>query len=223
MLRTHDIERVGGRGPVNRTVRRREGQFLLSQSLLNQLEQFLPAGLHGYSSISEASERLYSLPALQFGQEPVRPFRQCRKPKMQDQRGPDEHRLLTDEEQPILLGIANHLLRQPDQVPQWTPAIGYTDGTAKAGGRRPERDDSLDAIGINSGKGIVVGKGGSQRTDFRVPAYDGDKVRLAVLTNPGAQMDPDVGPCLLRAPQVDQFSKSFMRIFHRLWLFPPFP
>ena len=127
------------------------------------------------------------------------------------------------EQQPVLLGIANHLLRQPDQVPQWPPATGYIDGTAKAGGRRPERDDPLDALGIDGGKGIVVGKGGGQRTDFRVSAYDGDQVCLAVFANPGAQMDPDMSPRLLRAPQVNQFSKSFMRIFHRLSLFPPFP
>src|SRR5208283_3770376 len=118
-------------------VGRRKGQFLLPQSLLDQLEQFLAAGLHGYSSISEASESLDSLPALQFRQKPVRPFRQCRKPEVQDQRRPDEHRFRADEQQPILLGIADHLLRQPDQVPQWTPTIGYTDGAAKAGGRRP--------------------------------------------------------------------------------------
>src|SRR5271157_1818940 len=86
MLRTQDIDRVGGCGPVNGTVRRREGQFLLSQSLLDQLEQFLPAGLQGHSLVSEASESLDSLAALQFGQEPVRPFRQCRKPKVQNQR-----------------------------------------------------------------------------------------------------------------------------------------
>src|SRR5664279_3618388 len=223
VLRNGGIERVNGHGPVDRPVRRREGQLLLSQSLLDQLEQFLPACLHGHGSISEASERLDALAAPQFGQEPVRPFRECRKTEVQNQRRPDEHRFLTNEQQSILVGIANHLLRQADQVPQWTPTTGYTDGTAKAGGRRPERDDSLDAIGIDSRKGIVVGKGGDQRADFRVTAYDGDQVCLAVLTDPGAQTDPDVRPCLLRAPQVNQFSKSFMRIFHRWSLSPPFP
>ena len=83
--------------------------------------------------------------------------------------------------------------------------------------------DAFDALGIDGGKGIVVGEGGGQRTDFRVTAYDRDQVCLAVLTNPGAQMDPDVRPCFLGAPQVNQLSKSFMRIFHRLSLSPPFP
>src|SRR5208283_3295663 len=118
---------------VNRTVGRREGQLLLPQSLLDQLEQFLPAGLHGHSSVSKASESLDSLAALQFGQEPVRPFRQCRKPEVQNQRRPDEHRLFTDEQESILLRIADHLLRQSDQVTQWSPTTGYTDGTPQAG------------------------------------------------------------------------------------------
>src|ERR1039457_1321942 len=109
MLRTHDIERVGGRGPVNRTVRRREGKLLLPQSLLDQLEQFLPAGLHGHSAVSEASESLNSLTALQLGKEPARPFRQSGKSEVQNQRRPDEHRFVTDEQQAV--GIANHLLR----------------------------------------------------------------------------------------------------------------
>src|SRR5271165_7567521 len=223
MLRTQDIDRVGGCGPMNCSVGRRKGQFLLPQSLLDKLEQFLPAGLHGHSLISEASESLDSLATLQFGQEPLRPFRQCRKPEVQDQRRPDEHRFVTDEQEPILLGIADHLLRQSDQVPQWTPATGYIDGTAKAGGCRPEREDPLDALGINGGKGIVVGKGGSQRADFCVTAYDRDQMGLAVVANPGAKMDAYVRPCLLRAPQVNQFSKSFMRIFHRSSLLAPFP
>src|SRR5664279_5881142 len=223
VLRNGGIERVNGHGPVDRPVRRREGQLLLSQSLLNQLEQFLPACLHGHGSISEASERLDALPAPQFGQEPVSPFRECRKSEVQNQRRPDEHRFLTDEQQSILVGIANHLLRQADQVPQWTPTTGYTDGTAKARGCLPQRDNPLTAIGIYGGEGIVVGEGGSQRADFRIPTYDGDQMGLAVLANPGAQMDPDVRPRLLRAPHVNQFSKSFMRIFHRLSFFPPFP
>src|SRR5271157_774195 len=54
-----------GRGPVNGTVCRRKGQPLVPQSLLDQLEQFLPACFYGHSSISEASESLDSLPALQ--------------------------------------------------------------------------------------------------------------------------------------------------------------
>src|SRR5271166_3422593 len=212
-----------GRGPMNRAVRRRERKLPLPQSLFDQLEQLLSAGFHSHSSISESSESLDSLASLQFGKEPIRPVRQCRKPKLQNQRRPDEHWFLTDEQQPVLLGIADHLLRQPDQVPQWTLAIGDTDGAAKAGGRLAERDDPLDALGIDGGKGIVVGEGGGQRTDFRVTAYDGDQVCLAVFANPGAQMNPDVCPCFLRAPQVNQFSKSFMRIFHRLSLSPPFP
>src|SRR5271165_4579410 len=85
-------------GPMNCSVGRRKGQFLLPQSLLDKLEQFLPAGLHGHSSISEASESLDSLSALQFGQKPGRPFRQRREPEVQNQRGPDEHRLLIDEQ-----------------------------------------------------------------------------------------------------------------------------
>ena len=98
-------------------------------------------------------------------------------------------------------------------MPQGTLTTGYTDGTAKARRRLPERYDPLDALGINGGERIVVGESGSQSADFCVTACDGNQVRLAVLANPGAQMDPDVRPCFLRAPQINQFSKPFMRIF----------
>ena len=102
--------------PLHGAVRRWKREFLLSQSMFGEFEQFRPVCFYRNSPVSETGERVDPLSRVKLRKKPVCPLWYRRESEVQHKRGPYECRLLADQQQAILVAGSNHLLRNGNQV-----------------------------------------------------------------------------------------------------------